>query len=216
MSTSNPATGRAARRAKKRNFVLLILAVALMGGLTWAYVRGTQADRRPLNPKSSAEGVLTQLYDLENGRVQARAAAILDYPMEDVWKVVKDYDRYPEIFPRVRSLKAEKEADGRHRLTGAVATPLGDWAFATRAREEEFRDDCQVVWDEAGGDFGVNRGTWSLLRYGDEGTLVICALEAEVAPYPTFVVRNLLLNGLGSTVAALGERVKARKAAGEP
>jgi hypothetical protein len=206
-----PAASKPPRRQRRR-FVPAVLLTLLVLLLAWGALRGTWADTVPRNPASSAEGVVAQLYQTADGRKQVRLAAMLDYPLEDVWAVVTDYEHFAEIFPFVQSAQATPSPDGRfHDVKGVVSTWVGEWPFEARVRHDEYLNDCVALWDQPSGDLTVNRGSWTVLRYGAGKTLLIYTLELEVRPYPTVVVRNALLSGLKPVVGAVEKRLRAKR-----
>jgi uncharacterized membrane protein len=193
----------------KKRYAIPIILLALFGLLLWgAILRGTSADAVPQNPATSAEGIVAQLYQVAHDRKQVRMATVVDFPMEEVWAVVTDYEHFSEIFPYVKSLQSTRDPDGRHHVTGVVSTLLGSWPFEIRATHEEYRDDCQVYWNQPSGDLTVNHGSWLLARMGVDRTLLVYSLELEVGSYPDFLVRNALLSGLKPVVAAVNNRLQ--------
>src|SRR5262249_42961400 len=98
---SPPTTPR--KRLGKRTRVLLVLLAVVAPLLAGAYVPGTWADTTLRDPGSPADGVVCHLYRTPDGHTPVRCAVLLDYPIDKVWKVITDYDRYGEIFPTLRS-----------------------------------------------------------------------------------------------------------------
>jgi uncharacterized protein YndB with AHSA1/START domain len=207
MSTNpaQPAGTPPARRVKKR----LLIPAAVLGVLAvlvlWAYVRGTWADREPRNPLSSAEGVLTQLYLAPEGRKQVRCAVILDYPPRKVWEVITDYEHFAEIFPTVSRAEVTREPDGRYHWVGTVTSPVGGYPIDIHIRHEERPGQFEASWDGPTGSVTVNRGSWTVTPMGQGRTLLVYSLEAEIAPFPNFVVRNVQLSREMEVVGAVAD-----------
>src|SRR5947207_12095171 len=130
MSTANPTPtptppAPAPRRWKKRFVIPLGVLAVLLILLAAAYVRGTWADTEPRDPKSPDEGILCRLYQPPQDTWQVRCSMILSHRPEQVWKVVTDYDHFADIFPTLKSCKAEKKDNARWRLTGEAHSLLG-------------------------------------------------------------------------------------------
>ncbi len=212
MDTTKPAAARSARHVTKRQAVVVVLSALLVFLVLGAYFRGTWAETRPDVPRSSSEGIFTQLYQTADGRKQVRVATVVDYPLEKVWAVLTDYEHYPEIFPQVKTCQSTRDPKGRHQVQGVIATLVGEWPFEVPIVHEEYLDDCQAYWNEPRGDLTVNRGSWWAKRWGEGQTLLILNLDLEVASYPTFLVRNYLLSRLPAVVAAVNNRLKAQAA----
>jgi uncharacterized membrane protein len=199
-----------ARRLRKRLLFPLILLGLAGAALLWAYVRGTWADTVPHDPKSSAEGVVCQLYRTPEGHTPVRCAAVIDRPLDDVWKVVTDYEHYGDIFPTLRSapVAVARDPDGRYHLSGVASSVLGDWPFDIHIRHTDSPEKKAASWDGGSGDVRLNRGSFVLTPLGADRTLLVYSLEVEIASYPNFLVRNLLLSRQPGVMKALIERLK--------
>src|SRR5262249_38486373 len=156
----------------------------------WAYVRGTWADTEERNPRTAAEGTVTQLYRTPRGDVQVRCAAVIEAPADRVWDVIRDYPSHPRFLPYVSELHATPNGDGRVYLTGTAHSRLwGDWTFAAHVDHKKLSDkQYQASWDEPGPTLAVNRGSWTLTALGPGQTLVVYALQVEASGYPRFFV----------------------------
>src|SRR4051812_19967233 len=99
MDPAKEAATRPPRRSKKWLAIPVLLLVAVLAFLGWAYVRGTSAERAPRNPTNSAEGVIAQILEPQEGIKQVRLATVVDFPLEEAWAVITDYDHFGEIFP---------------------------------------------------------------------------------------------------------------------
>src|SRR5262245_48415515 len=125
-----------ARRWRKRVVIPCAIGLGLALFLGWAFVRGTWADNVPKDPATPADGVVCHLYQPPGGPKQVRCALVLDYPAEEVWKVVTDYERFGEIFPTLKSVEATRRPDGRCRLKGVATSWAGDRSFDILIRQE--------------------------------------------------------------------------------
>jgi hypothetical protein len=151
---------------------------------------------------------------MADGRRPVRVATVVDFPIDDVWAVVTDYEHFAEIFPHVKAAHATEVApvNGRRcfHLTGTVSTLVGDWPVDVHVKHEEYIGDNLAAWDEPSERLPLNRGRWILKSLAADRTLVIYELEVEAPPYPTFLVRAALLSGLKPVVAAVDKRLQAR------
>jgi hypothetical protein len=207
---TTPAPAAAPRRLKKRWLICGSLLAIFAVLLVWAYVRGTWADTTPRDPASAADGVVCHLYRTPEGHTPTRCAVVLEYPVDQVWKVVTDYAHYHEIFPTLSStpVKVVVDPDGRHHLTGVAGSVLGDWPFEVRIAEEKLPAKYAASWKESGGDVLLNRGSWVLTPKDGGKTLLVYSLEVELRKYPTFLVRNILISRQPGVVEAVIKRLK--------
>jgi uncharacterized protein YndB with AHSA1/START domain len=212
-TTGSPPATPPGRHLRKRILVPVALAVVLVFVLVAAVVRGTWADTTPKNPATAAEGIVTQLYQTPDGHTQIRCAVILDYPAEEVWTTVTDYDHYAAIFPTLESARAEPTADGGHHLTGTARSVLGNWPFDAVFRNDEEPGKKYVAsWDGGSGAVRVLRGNWTVTPTEPGQTLLVFTSEAELAGYPDWVVRNVLLSRQPRVASAVGEQLRRKHA----
>jgi hypothetical protein len=192
----------------------LYLALGLLAGSCFAlYLRGSWADVEPREPGVGNEGMVRQLLRTPDGRTQVRAAIVLNHPDTAVWSVVTAYDRFADIFPSERDVRGVREADGRYRVTGrACIWPWGEWPFDVHVEHREEPGSYRSAWDEPGGDLICNRGSWTVTALDEHRTRLVVALELEVRPFPTFLVRNALLNRIGGLLQAVDAELQRRSA----
>ena len=205
--TAGPSNPSEHPHVKKRHLFPIIFLCLLVLVLIAAAVRGTWADASPNNPASAADGIATQLYNAD-GHKMVRCAMIVDRSPEEVWKVVTDYDHFTQIFPLLVSSKSEQETGGRCHLIATVSSILGNYTFDIHVNHTQSPEKMVASWDEPNGAITVNRGNWTVTPAGGGKTLVAYSLETEVSPYPTFMVRNVLLSGQKKVLIALDEWLK--------
>jgi hypothetical protein len=200
MSTAPPTPPRRRRRWLILPILLLLL---LAGSVVWAYVRGTVADTRSLDPDTAGRPV-AQVYEPPDGKTCVRAAVLLPYPREQVWRTVTDYPRYDEFLPYLTDISTEPTKDGCHMTGGAKSAVSGYWDFAIDIHERKpDKEPWTATWDQTGGkQVLLNRGGWTLFDRGKE-TLLVLTLEAEVKGHPTFILRNVFLHRLPLVLEAV-------------
>lgn len=211
MASASPAQPAPVKRRLKKRVVIPLVIVGVLGAaLLWAYVRGTWADSAARDPAGPDDGVVVQLLRTADGHTTVRCAAVVDRPAEKVWAVVTDYDHYGEIFPTLASapVRVTPEAGGVVRLQGVAGSWLGDWPFDIRIAHEETAEKRVASWNGAGGDIVVNRGSFTVTPHGAGQALLVYSLEVELASYPNFIVRNVLLSRQPGVLRALVERAR--------
>ena len=211
---SQTAPQPAPRRVRKRILIpSVLLAIAALAG-AWLWWRGTFADTTVRNPASAAEGAVTQLVS-QDGRTFVRSAIIVDAPPKDVWNVITDYDSHPRFIRYIAELSSRKLDDGRVRLIGVAHSRLwGDFAFEVDVTHDvpPPEGEYAATWHEENkSGFVVNRGGWELKPFGTGQTLVVFSKQSELAGYPNFVIRNILLDRLGAIVRAVRDETLKRR-----
>jgi hypothetical protein len=193
----------------------LVLLLLVVGAVAVLFVRGTWADATPRNPASPADGAVAQLYQPPREHKRVRAAILLPFSRETVWKVVTDYGHYGDFLPYLADVKAEPVGEGVWHMTGQAKSALqGYWDFAIDIHEEKTGDRWVALWDQPGGQVEVNRGSWTVTLAGNGQTLLVLELEAEVRHYPTFFLRNFFLHRLKQVLRAVDRRLKSQEAGG--
>jgi uncharacterized membrane protein len=204
------------RRIKKRFLIPAILLGIFALFLLGAYIRGTWADAEPRDPKTAEDGIICHIYQTPEGHKPVRCSVLLDRPIDKVWKVLTDYDNWSEVFPTLHAepIKVTPQAGPRdgvrpssYHLAGTASSVLGSWPFGISVEQTQTAQKRVISWSERpGGDVLLNRGSFTLIpREGK--TLLVYSLEVELARYPNFVVRNVLLNRQPGVVRALMEHL---------
>lgn len=213
MSTSPPAAPPPSpRRVRKRWLIAGLLLGLLALLLLSVYVRGTWADTVPRNPTTPEAGIVCQLLQTPDGAKQVRCAVVLDAPPPLVWRVVTDYDHFPETFPTITSAEARPEGDGLFHLNFVLQTPIGPMPVEAQIRHVETPERSTASWDQPSGDLLVNRGSWEVTPADAGRTLLVYTLEVAVRHYPDFLVRNALLSRQPKIVDAVRRRVTTLRA----
>lgn len=157
-------------------------------------------------PMSSAEGVTARLVFGDAGRLVVRGATVVDAPVDGVWSVVSDEAKLGSVLADVGRVETEAGPDGLTEVRGRLS-PWGlgwAWPFAVTVRHRRIPGGWRAAWDEPSGSFTVDRGTWTLTALDDRHTLVTLELDVEIAPFPAWLVRSVVLNRVGSWLRVVG------------
>jgi ribosome-associated toxin RatA of RatAB toxin-antitoxin module len=198
------------RRARLLFIPVLLLVLALLAFVVF-YIRGTWATSEAGNPATVQEGPISQLYLTPEGDKVIRCAILLPYPVERVLGVVTDYAHYSEFLPYLSDIQAERKDDDWLMKGQAQSAVSGTWPFEITVREERLgRSQWRIRWDEQPNqsEVALNRGSWELTPAGDNQTLLVLTLQAEVRSTPTFFLRNFFLYRLKQVVRAVERRLQ--------
>ncbi len=136
---------------------------------------------------------------------QVQASTIIRAPLDEVYRVAKDVERFPEFMPDVKSVRVLERTDGG---------TLTEWVGLVQGRKIRWIEDD--VWDDTAhlcrfrqteGDFTKYEGTWGF-EATPEGTRTTLVLEYEMdLPLAGALLSNLLRvlvrKNLESMLAAL-------------
>jgi ribosome-associated toxin RatA of RatAB toxin-antitoxin module len=218
MSTTTPAQPETPQpqRVKKRIYIPLILLVLLIVIAVVFYVRGTWADTTEHNPSGPDAGTITQLLQRPNGNVVVRCVVIVDAPPKDVWAVINDYASHKDFLPYVTKVEATPQKDGKILIDGVAYSRLWqEWPFQSLVTNKENPDDGEysALWSEEDkGEFKVNRGGWSLKPHkSKKQTQLEFTLQIELQKYPSFLVRDIIMDRLHSVLKAMRDETLRRR-----
>jgi uncharacterized membrane protein len=203
------------RHVRKRIWIPSVLLALLVLGGAWVWWRGTNAETVERNPASAADGPVTQLLT-QDGRTFVRSAIVVAAPPAAVWHVVTDYDSHPKFIRYIAELSTRKLDDSRVRLAGVARSRLwGSFSFEIDVSHDEkpAEGEYSARWNEEGkAGFLIDRGGWTVRTLPGQQTLLIFSEQAELQGYPNFLVRNILIDRVGTMVQSVRDEVAKRGA----
>src|SRR5262249_10596125 len=125
------------------------------------------------------------------------------------------YTKYDRMLPYLADVTAEKKGDDEWVMNGQAKSAFrGYWPFQIAIRQAKSTDGGRIWWDEHAteGEVLLNRGGWELRKRGDNETLLVLALEAEVKSTPTFLLRSFFRHRFKEVMRAIERAVQQRKA----
>ncbi len=121
---------------------------------------------------------------------QVEATALIRAPLDDVYALAKDIERFPEFMPDLQSVRILERASG---------DTVSEWVGVIQGRKIRWVEEDE--WDDAAhrcrfrqreGDFTVFGGTWSFEAV-PEGTKIALVVEFELdIPLAGALLSNLL------------------------
>src|SRR5262245_22973753 len=162
--------------------LLLILAVVVL-------VRGTWADSTPRDPAVPEDGITCQLFQLPDGRKVVRASVVLNHKPDLVWSRLTAFDRFPAMFPTVKTFRVD---DGP--TTRAILAVQTFWALKHlegRMSREESPARRVLTFEDLDGDAQVYLARFTLTSRENGQSLLVYEVDADVPGYPTPIVRNV-------------------------
>jgi len=191
-------------RVKKRILVPAFLVVAMLGMVCRSYIRGSWADSQWLVPASAADGVHSQIYRTDQGRIVNRAAVVVTSPITRVRELITDSKRFGNLLPGIGELEIKSTGE-TNRIEGTWVTPWATVPLSVSVYQKDEGRTFTLGWEGTQAPFKANRGAWTLERI-DEATTRVCA-KADIGFfwYPDFLVRNFLLDHLLETLLNLRE-----------
>ena len=124
---------------------------------------------------------------------------------EDFFKIVSDYESYPDFLPEVKSAKVLK-TEGDKKLVEFSISVIK--SFSYRLWMEE-KGPHKITWSLESGDmFKVSNGSWSI-ESENKRTKATYSLEVEFKGFvPGPVAKGLVSLNLPNMMSSYGERVK--------
>lgn len=125
---------------------------------------------------------------------------------QEFFKIVTDYEKYPEFLQEVKQCKVLK-AEGKEKLVEYTVSVIKSFSYKLSMIEEEPN---LVSWTFVGGDvFKTSTGSWKLEDTGDGKCRATYSVEATFGIFvPGPIAKTLLNVNLPSMMAAYHRRVK--------
>lgn len=192
------------KEARFGRHLALLLASVSSASLGYCQFR-TRDARVALTPSSVEDGVRCQVLKVEERKPVECALVVAESPavirrhitnyrpgvMSEAW-----WGRYEiaEVVPL---------DDSTTRLVGKIVMWLRTWPVEVVMHEQASDHTFTASWSSAGEAFAVNRGGWTLEEHGARHTFVRYRLDVELPGVPDLVMRNLLLDHLGTVVESV-------------
>lgn len=134
----------------------------------------------------------------------ATRSVVINAPLQKVYDVIADYERYPAFLPEVKSIKTSNRR-GNEVDVHYVAEVVKTIKYTVRIKEE---GPHKVSWSFVDGEFMKdNRGGWALEDLGNGTTKATYSIEVALGP----LVPKTIINALVETqLPKLLENFKAR------
>ncbi len=124
---------------------------------------------------------------------------------EQFWKIVSDYEKYPDFLNEVKSCRVLK-TDGQRKLVEYKVSVIKTFIYSMWMTEKEPES---IAWEFAAGDiFKTSIGSWKLTAEADK-TRATYSIEATFSLFvPGPVAKTLLTVNLPTMMSAYHKRVK--------
>lgn len=136
----------------------------------------------------------------------ATRAVVINTPMEKVFAVIKDYERYPEFLPEVKSTRISNRQGDEVNVHYEVDV-LKKIRYTLRLKEEP---PSRISWTFVEGDLmRDNRGHWLLEDLGGGKTRATYNIEMKLGPLvPKSIVNALVDSSLPKMLEAFKKRAE--------
>jgi coenzyme Q-binding protein COQ10 len=142
----------------------------------------------------------------------ATRSVVINAPIEKVFDVIADVERYPEFLPEVKSIKTSNRR-GNEVDTHYVAEVVKTIKYTVRLKEERPH---RVSWTFVDGEFMKdNKGSWELEDLGNGTTKATYNIEVTLgALVPKTIVNALVDTSLPKLLENFKKRAEAQAAKG--
>lgn len=134
----------------------------------------------------------------------AETSAVFNCTPEEFYKIVADYERYPEFLSEVKGCQILREENGK-KLVEYNISLVKTFSYTLWMKEEPFK---RISWEFGSGDiFKLNTGSWSIEDQGGKAR-GIYHLDVEFTMFvPGFIAKGLVNVNLPNMVSAYQKRV---------
>ncbi len=133
---------------------------------------------------------------------------VIAAPIEEVFDVIVDYDRYPEFLPEMKHVQVQSQSDGVSIVSFEleIIMRLG---YTLRLVEDR---PAAVSWSlQEAKMFSLNTGGWQLEKLGETETEVTYGLEIKLRGLiPKSVSTRLIGTTLPNTLQRFKERIEGK------
>jgi coenzyme Q-binding protein COQ10 len=136
----------------------------------------------------------------------ATRSILIDAPVEKVFRIVTDYDRYAEFLPEVKSV-ATSERSGNEVKVHYEVDVIKRIKYTLKMQEEPPH---RVTWTFVAGEvMKDNHGSWVLEPAGEAKTKATYAIEMALGPLvPKVIVKALVEGSLPKMLDAFKRRAE--------
>jgi ribosome-associated toxin RatA of RatAB toxin-antitoxin module len=138
----------------------------------------------------------------------ATKAILIDAPIEKVFGIITDYEKYVEFLPEVKKIQISARSGNQVDVEHEVAM-IKTVRYTLRLTEDK---PSRVSWSLVKGEFmRENRGSWLLEAQGDGQTQATYSIEMTFGPLvPRAIVNALVETSLPKMLSAFKGRAEAR------
>ncbi len=137
---------------------------------------------------------------------QAQQQKILTASVDQVYKLISNFDNYPELIPEVQKVDhVESTPQGEvYEMTVELMKEV------TYQIQVKFEDQKQISWELYNGDgFKKNSGLWTFKSLGQNQTLLKYSLEIDFNFFvPSFLVEKTIKAQLPKLFEAVESKIK--------
>ena len=135
----------------------------------------------------------------------AQTSELFNCTVEQFYKIVSDYEKYPEFLQEVKSCKVLTK-EGQRKLVEYQVSVVKSFKYQLWMTEVA---PTQITWEFAGGDiFKTSSGSWKL-KNENSGTRAEYAVEATFNMFvPGSIAKALVSVNLPGMISANHKRVK--------
>lgn len=190
----------------------LILRILLFSGLALGsammarlYVRGAVVNPERRDAEGLRAGDVESRLIERDGRLWLQFSALMDAPIDRVWKVVRDYEAMSQFMPS--TAKIQIVAPRRARVDIGFLG-FSRWSEITLTDESTSRERVEA-WSQTSGSMASNRGRWVLVDVKGGRTFVRYEIDADSGlPVPGWFERGFLRDVLRVVLWRVEKRAK--------
>jgi hypothetical protein len=167
---------------RRKRLAIIISSVLAIAALMSDQVRAVEFSPSEIETLTSGKVVRKPLPNSrKDGFYGGAGFAIIDAPVEVVWKALEDWDAYPKIFPRTVDVKEVSRKGDRSLIRFLIGYKILSIKYhVTVSRDWEKKTVSFELAKNQAQDINKTRGYWKLLPQPDGRTLVAYAVALQV------------------------------------
>lgn len=136
----------------------------------------------------------------------AKTTEIFNFPAQQIYDVIKDFDKYSEFLPEVKSSKVIEDL-GKKKIVEMSVSMIKDFTYSIIATLDEPNG---LSWVFNQGDvFKSNSGSWKLKPISDQQTQVTYEVSADFKIFvPSMISKKMIEVSLPKMMQSYKDRIK--------
>lgn len=131
---------------------------------------------------------------LDSDKSNLEATFTLNYPADEIWAVLVQYEESPEFLPNTKKVTI-LENEGSHKTTKTVVKS-GPFELSYTCSINENRKNYTIVWKQVDGPFKTFHGTWHLEPVGDKSARVVYSVQMIHPMLPKNIKNSLIKDSI--------------------
>ena len=192
---------------RRRRWILRVLALGGLVVLVHLWYVGSHIDGTVYGPAELGDRQVAQIIQWDKDHTAVQISCVTRLPVEHVWRVLADQERFDEYMPWVISSTVRPGPTNPLFVEQRLDLPTGTYALTLEITLERSGNTSTARWRQLEGEMAFNEGAWVVEDHGDSVVLRY-QVAASMWPFPQWVANYAMRLRLGGLLDAVLARVQ--------